>query len=187
MSFLLSFSIFFLSFFPLWISIIFVDLKSILESSQDIYTEKISLLVLIMTLVISFIILKTALNTKSKDFTKPYIIDAAKEEKTITSEFLLSYILPLFTFDFTVWYEVILFLIFFLTFAFLCVKHNHFSVNIILEVMQYKFYSCELINEDSITIRKIVISKETLSAKINDTIYISSINNEYCIQVQNKD
>ena len=38
---------------------------------------------------------------------------SAQEEKTITAEFLLSYILPLFTFDFRTWDGVFLFLIFY--------------------------------------------------------------------------
>ena len=36
-------------------------------------------------------------------------INDAKESKTITAEFLLSYILPLFAFDFTQWDEVVKF------------------------------------------------------------------------------
>lgn len=43
----------------------------------------------------------------------------------ITAEYLLSYILPLFAFDFTKWDEVVKFLIFFLTFSYLCIRHGH--------------------------------------------------------------
>mgnify|MGYP000320977530 FL=1 len=60
----------------------------------------------------------------------------------ITAEYLLSYILPLFAFDFTKWDEVVKFLIFFLTFGYLCIKHNSFSVNIVLELLGYKMYDC---------------------------------------------
>lgn len=58
------------------------------------------------------------------------------------AEYLLSYILPLFAFDFTVWNGVVLFLIFFTILGFLCIKHNYFSVNIILEMAEFRFYNC---------------------------------------------
>lgn len=100
-----------------------------------------------------------------------------------TAEYLLSYILPLFAFDFTVWNEVILFLIFFSVFAFLSIRHNHFSVNVLLELMQYRFYSCELENEDGVSISKTVVCKETLSAQVGGTILVRAINNEYVVKL----
>ena len=108
-----------------------------------------------------------------------------KRKKTITSEFLLSYILPLFAFDFTVWYEVVLFLIFFTVFAFLCIRHNHFSVNVMLELMGCRFYSC-VMKIDGVQINKIIISKATLATKINDEINICPVNNEYAVHVDAK-
>ena len=123
------------------------------------------------------------LNTKNQ---QEYRIIVAKEEKTITAEYLLSYILPLFAFDFTVWDEVILFLVFFSVFAFLSIRHNHFSVNILLELMHYRFYSCKLENEDGISISKIVICQDILSARIGGIISARSINNEYFVKLYDK-
>ena len=73
-----------------------------------------------------------------------YKIVSAEQEKGVTSEFLLSYILPLFAFDFTKWVSVVEFLIYFLILAFLCVRNNNVYANLLFEVKKYKFYNCEM-------------------------------------------
>ena len=73
--------------------------------------------------------------------------------------------------------------IFFAVFAFLSIRHNHFSVNILLELCRYRFYSCKLENEDGVAINKIVICQKTLSAQIGEEIQIRPLNNEYFIKV----
>lgn len=184
MSIITSFCMFFLSFFPLWISVIFIDTRSILESSRDIYTEIISISLILVATLISLFFLKIVFNPKNQNGLYKYTLISAHEEKTITSEFLLAYILPLFAFNFTIWHEVVLFLIFFLVFMFLCIRHNHFSVNVLLEVMNYRFYNCQLLNEDNITINKVVISRNILNANINKDILLHFINNEYCVEIK---
>lgn len=62
-------------------------------------------------------------------------------EKNITAEFLLPYILPLFAFDFILWNQVVLFLVFFVTLGYLCIRHNYYSVNIVLEIVGYCFFN----------------------------------------------
>ena len=135
MSKLFSLSLYHTSLFPLWISILFIDFKSILE-------------------------------------------------KSITAEYLLSYILPLLAFDFTRWDQTVLFLIFYMTLGFLCIRHNFFSVNIMPELSQFKFYNCELVNEDGRKTKQTVISKRQLSECLGETIYLRSLNNEYKLDVK---
>lgn len=183
MSKIVSFCMFFLSFTPLWVSIIFVDLKSILDGSANIGTEIISLILIISVELISLVVLWITFSDRSCKDIQSCTLIYAKEEKTITSEFLLSYILPLFAFNFTVWNEVILFLIFFAVFTFLCIYHNHFSVNIILDLVGYRFYCCVLQNEDHVKFNKTVISKKVLSTYASSEIQITPINNEYCLHV----
>lgn len=182
MSFLLSFSMFFLSFLPLWISVVFLDGKNILDGTPYIGTEMIGIMLILIGLILSLICLMTLFDTKKQNGVQPYVLASATEEKTITSEFLLSYILPLVAFDFTVWYEVVLFLVFFIVFAFLSIRHNHFSVNIVLELLGYRFYSCAL-DVEGIPIYKMIISKEKLTVKINDKLYIRPVNNEYSVHI----
>ena len=186
MSIITGFCMFFLSFSPLWVSVLFIDIKSICEENINIWTEIISVSLIMITSIISFIVLKFALNPKDTKNLQEYTIIVAKEEKTISVEFLLSYILPLFAFDFPIWSEAVLFLVFFSVFAFLSIRHNHFSVNILLELMHYRFYSCDLENEDGVSIQKTIICKEDLSAQIGGIVSTRPINNEYLVKLSKK-
>lgn len=186
MAIITSFSMFFLSFFPLWISVLFIDIKSICEGNPNIGTEIISILLIFVATIISLIVLLFVLHPKETRGAQEYTIVSAREEKTITAEYLLSYILPLFAFDFTVWHEVVLFLIFFSVFAFLSIRHSCFSVNVVLEIMRYRFYSCELKNIDGISISKTVICQESLPAQIGSVIMVRAINNEHFVKLSKK-
>ncbi len=180
MSFLFTFSMFFLSFSPLWLSAILRNCKSIfIDKSNHITTEIMFITTVSIIWIVSCIVLYLYIHNKSSGSINNYEIMKAKECKTITSDFLLSYILPLFAFDFNQWNGVIEFLVFFVVLAFLCIKHNHLSVNIILELMNFKMYECSLQNCDKKIIERIVISKETLTIKNGNEIRAKSINNEF--------
>ena len=124
MSFATSFSLFFLSFAPLWISVLFIDIKSIIEKQTGILTEKYTVLVILVLSLVSLVILMLSFNKKNTNGAQEFIIDSVEEEKAITAEYLLSYILPLFAFDFTVWHQVVLFLIFFFVLAFISFNYK---------------------------------------------------------------
>lgn len=147
-------------------------------------TEKYSILVILIISIISLVILMLSFNKKNADGSQEYTIDDIEEEKALSAEYLLSYILPLFAFDFTVWHQVVLFLVFFFVLAFLCIRHNYFSVNILLELFGYRFYRCTLQNEDGVSISKVVISKERLLNRKTERILIHPINNEYSADIQ---
>lgn len=183
MSLIASLCMFFLSFTPLWLSVLFVDVISIMENDECLYTEWISILLIIFLFAISLIVLLISLNTKKRTGIQKYRISSVNEEKTISAEYLLSYILPLFAFDFTIWSQVVLFLIYFLTLGYLCIKHNHLSVNIVLELMNYRFYQCELENEDKLLVAKCIISKEKLLNHKNDIISVRPLNNEFSLDL----
>ena len=183
MSIIASLCMFFLSFTPLWLSVIFMDVMSIVENSENLYTEWISIFLIVFLSASALIVLLVSLNTKKRVGVQKYRITGVNEEKTITAEYLLSYILPLFAFDFTIWSQVVLFLIYFLTLGYLCIKHNHLSVNIVLELMHYRFYRCELENEDKLPISKCIISKEQLINHKNDIISVRPLNNEFSLDL----
>lgn len=187
MSKLFSFSLYYISFAPLWLSILFIDIKSCIENSDDLWTEKISIICILAFAVFCLIVLMIELCANNKEGTIPNTLKQAKEEKTITAEYLLSYILPLFAFDFTVWNEVVLFLIFFITLGFLCIRHNYFSVNIVLELANFKFYTCIFENEDGVETEQSVISHRKLTGCIGDIIYLKSLNNEYKLDIKQND
>lgn len=185
MSVFVSSSVYFLSFVPLWIAVLFIDIKSLMEGGGNKWTERTGIVGILVGLIVSLIIL----------YAKFYLVDDEKytfrikdanERKTMTAELLLSYILPLFAFDFTLWYEMVEFLIFFLVLGFLCVRHNVFSMNIILEFMRYSAYDCQLLNADGIEVERKVISRERLSSHKGKDIQVKTLNNEYYLDLFDK-
>lgn len=174
-----SMSMYYLSYTPLWISIIFIDTLSIYNNDTHTITEKCSIVTILVTFLIALFVLMRSFSKKNQNGVQEFNLDSIQEEKTITSEYLLSYILPLFAFDFTVWYQVVLFLLFFLTLGFLCIRHNYFSVNIVLEIIGYRFYKCDLLNEDGKIVQKSIVSREKLISHKTEAIRIRSLNNEY--------
>ena len=182
MSLIFSTSMFFLSFLPLWISISFIEIINLLDETENVWTEKIVLLVLLVSFVISLIVLMATLKNKNSDTNEEYTLVSAKRDKTISVEFLLSYILPLFAFDFTQWKEVVLFMIFFFILGWLTIKYNRFNVNIILEFLQYHVFECVIKNADLKEIDIKVISKNSLVAQTGGEICLDAINNEFRIE-----
>lgn len=183
MSKLFFFSLYFTSFTPLWLSVLFIDIKSCIENSQSTVIEFYSIIVILIIWLISILIIKMVLFSKYEEGTTRFILNSVKEEKSIASEYLLSYILPLFAFDFTKWDSVILFLIFFVTLAFLCIRHNYFSVNIVLEILKYQVYTCKIENDDQISVTTSIISRKSLMAKKGEEIRLKALNNEYKLDV----
>ena len=183
MSKLFFFSLYFTSFTPLWLSVLFIDIKSCIENSQSTVVEFYSIIVILIIWLISILIIKMVLFSKYEEGTTRFILNSVKEEKSIASEYLLSYILPLFAFDFTKWDSVILFLIFFVTLAFLCIRHNYFSVNIVLEILKYQVYTCEIENDDQVSVTTSIISRKNLMAKKGEEIRLKALNNEYKLDV----
>lgn len=185
MSVFFSGSLFYLSFVPLWLSVLFMDLNSIRSSNSCLYTEYISIAcILIFTLISVFILLNKIRNSNNYINSTVHTLLQVEEEKTITAEFLLSYILPLFAFNFTQWDGVVLFLIYFVVLGFLCIKHNYFSVNIVLEFANYRFYKCELLNGDGEKTSQTVISRTSLTGHIGERVYLKPLNNDYQLKIK---
>lgn len=175
-------AMFFTSFLPLWVTILFINIKSIVECNTPLWTEYISVACVLLGLLASAIIFLGAKRGLKKVVYKKYRILEATQEKGITSEFLLSYILPLFAFDFTKWDDVIQFLIYFSILAFLCIRNNNVYANLFFEIMHYKFYTCELIWTSEPTtapIQIIAISNKNLCANKGNTVDISPLNKPF--------
>ena len=160
------------------------DVKSIIENKTPLFTEWLSIYTIIVFVIISAIGVMKALSTKNQNGSTEYCIISVEEQKTITAEYLLAYILPLFAFDFTLWHEVVLFLVYFLTLGFLCIRHNLLSVNVVLELFHYRFYKCKLENNDKSDVIKYVISKESLIDHKGENITTRSLNNEYLLDLK---
>lgn len=179
MSKLFVFCLYYTSLIPLWISILIVDFRALYENGENIYTVGISAACIMLLGVISAIVLFRSLRYRGMEGTTVYYLVDLQEEKSLTAEYLLTYILPLSAFDFTKWEQVVLFLIFFATVAFLYIRHDYFSVNIILEIVGYRFYSCKLETEDKVEVSRKVISRRRLNNCVGDTLRLKALNNDY--------
>lgn len=184
MSLILSFCMYYLSFMPLWVTVLFIDIKSLIEGRDYKGTETLSIVLIIIFLIVTILYMLWYFNRFNEGFIEEYEIVKVKESKMVTAEFLLSYILPLFAFDFCRWDQVVEFLVFFSVLGFLCIRHNYFSVNIILEIMKFRIYECTLNNRDERPIEKIVISKNLLTLKKGHPIKLKWLNNEVMLDVK---
>lgn len=177
-------AMFFTSFIPLWITVAFIDILSFVNGNPNPYTEIISLIFIIIGMIISILIIFGSMKELRKEEYRPYRICEVTQEKGITSEFLLSYILPLFAFNFEKWDGVVQFLIYFVILAFLCIRNNNVYANLLFEIKKYKFYSCELIWEpepQTPPIQGMLISKDNLCANKGNVINIASLNKPFYI------
>lgn len=180
-----SFCLFFTSYFPLWVSILFIDIKSIIENSNYVTTEWISVILIAVMLIISFCVLIGMFSKTQRDSQtlQKLVLSEVQKQKSVTVEFVLAFIVPLIAFDFTRWYGALLFAFFFFLLSFLCMKHSFISVNIVLEIANYRYFTCKLIDNGK-TVERIVISKESLPSMINNKIRLKRINNEYAIHIK---
>lgn len=162
-----------------------VDIKYIIDGNNSLHTVYISIWCILLFIILSLVVvIRYIMKIKTNEGTYEYTIVDAKENKSIITDYMLSYILPLFVFDFTHLYGVVMFLIFFITIGFLCIKHNNFCVNIIFEIANYRFYSCTLKNEDNVEIKRTIISRSRLNSNVGNAIHLKLLNNEFCIDVK---
>lgn len=186
MPILKTFCLLFTSYTPLWLSILFIDIKSIVETPCYVTTEWISITIIIFLLIVSFSVLVTTVSSAKHDpqTLKKYQLVEIQKQKSVTVEFILAFIVPLIAFDFTRWDGALLFTFLFCILSFLCMKHSFISVNILLEIAGYRYFTCKLV-ENKNTVEKVVISKSSLPCMNGKEILIKKINNEYAIHVEN--
>lgn len=188
-------NMFITSFIPLWLSIIVFNIwgiisniynnicgdfnfmgitKSILEKNA---LELISIIIILVINCISIVNINIFLKDKKTLDIKPSgkIIDVKRSNK-LSSEFLLAYILPMIAFDFSNLRQTVLFIIYFLVLAILCIRNNNVYTNILLEFKGYKMYECDIecsvLNSKYIYKNSLVISRDDLMMeKNNDILY----------------
>ena len=61
-----SLCLYFISFVPLWLAILFIDIKNIVEQDPNLYTEKISIISIIIVLIFSIIVMLRLIKDKRK-------------------------------------------------------------------------------------------------------------------------
>lgn len=170
---------YYLAFTPLWILVVLTDIFSIMDNEADLYTEKISIPFLFGAFLVALHIVRKELTSEKVDNVQPMHLKNVKEEKFAVAEFMMSFVFPMFAFDFTKYQGILLFSVFFLMFGWLCIKHNYLCVNVVLEIMKYKIYDCECVNMDKIKYEKKILSNRRLIEQSKTTVLTRRINNEY--------
>lgn len=186
-------NMFITSFIPLWLSIIVVDIWSVVENGIASWSNEksivcnlilicqenlVSLAVVLVILVLMFLgiySINRFLKDKRSINEPPKIkIKKAMRANKLSSEFLLAYILPMIAFDFTVVKSVVLFSIYFAVLAFLCIRNSNVYTNIWLEFIGYKMFLCALeanrMGRPYTYNDCLVISKNNLSIEIDNDI-----------------
>lgn len=182
------FSLFYVSFLPLWLSVLFVDVVSICSTTSCHTTEFLSCGTIIILLLYCVTDVKCTLRKVEKELcsAEKKLVEA-KVQKTAVTEFLLMYILPLFAFDFPRWDGTVLFLLYFSVLCYMHMKNKIFCVSILLEILGYRVFECKLKNWDKVAADNVaetasVVSRNELRSYIGINISLAKINNEYYVE-----
>ena len=177
------------SFIPLWFTIVFIDVWDVAVAFKESWKENckfiqnlwvcmqccavqiISIVALLVITLISIIGVETFINKREKTYNDKAVIKTAKKESSLSTEYLLTYILPLIAFDFGELKDVIIFSIFVGVIAFLCIKNNNIYTNLYLEFRKYKIYTC--------TIERRIMDKDT---QCEDCFVLSRDDLEQCCE-----
>jgi hypothetical protein len=170
---LLPLSLWFLNLLPLWIVVVFRDVRSILADSGNVGAEWCGIIGGALGLLFSFGFVCWCLYIKGNE--SDSTLKSAIEMKALTAESLLMYVFPMVAFDFCRWEGLLEFLVFFIIVAVLCVRQRIITGNVVLVLLGFRFYRCELDNFQEF----IVITRDNLAGEEGKAIsYISLSNNE---------
>lgn len=182
------------SFLPLWISIGITLLWELIPQAKILffvnYDEAIAIwekmllpyfgiIIISMMYFLSIIGISNFLNEERQDTRAK--ISNVRRANHLSSEFLLSYVLPLVAFDFTELKDLLIFTLYFVTLAFICIRNGNFYVNIFLELKGYQLFYCDIQRKKAgrlLTFTDcLFISKLNLMEKADSSIKYYEINN----------
>ncbi len=177
----------FLNFLPLWVVVLFIDVRSIMKGGCVI-TEYLSVGAIILGVVLSGIVMICVLSRKQDSETDEYLLVRYDECRTIAVEILLTYVLPLAVFKFTLWFEVLEFLVFFGVVFLLSCRHRAAFAGVFLELIGYRCYCCKLKLWKhgkpvigSLVQRYVLIKQPLNGAKCTVIRQVNTLNNEVMI------
>ena len=87
-----SVSLYFLSFIPLWISIVFLDVLSIIENKSSCNTEYISIGCILIAAAFSAAVIIHEFHRQGKEGAREGILESVKEEKNYSRVSFIVYI-----------------------------------------------------------------------------------------------
>ena len=103
-------------------------------------------------------------------------------DRKISSEYLLSYVIPLIAFDFTQWQDMIKFLIIWGFLFLLCWRFWQMPIAW-LSMLGFFVSECDLETYDGQLVQKIIISRKPLSRIKGELVTIADIDNNQAIQI----
>lgn len=106
----------------------------------------------------------------------------------LPAEFLLAYVLPMVAFDFSEGKGVMLFVVYFLVLAYLCIRNNNVYTNIYLELRKYRMYECDIEcrvgNATHVYFGSLVISRRDLRTRAGGEIRYYDFDNYVYIDME---
>lgn len=171
-------AMFITSFMPLWLTIIIKNLAALFEGTAVDETVAVTVMVAlgVIYLAASCVMWKKLRAIQCRNPETVHLLYAARE-KTLTTEYLLAYILPLFVFDFTNIWELSQFLVYFLVLAYLCIRNGNVYANIALECRGYRCYSCRVFFYSARTDGEItVLSRARLDGMTDCELKLDTLN-----------
>lgn len=178
-------AMFITSFLPLWVTIIIKNIAATLEGKETNRTVAIAVVaVIVITIFVANCIMWGGLSAVKRRPSDKVTMKQATREKTLTTEYLLAYILPLFVFDFTSGWEVVQFLVYFLALAFLCIRNGNVYANILLELRGYRFYNCQVFFHSAQGVREVtILSRSNLDSQTYRGMGIGVLNKPVYLDV----
>lgn len=173
---------FIMSYLPLWVIVCFECIVSIIEKDQPLYTEWLALFIVVPIVTCNLLLFSIILHKALKERGLQYKVVETKPLKKISSEYLLSYVIPLIAFDFTQWQDMIKFLIIWGFLFLLCWRFWQMPIAW-LSMLGFFVSECDLETYDGQLIQKIIISRKPLSRIKGELVTIADIDNSQAIQI----
>lgn len=179
MSHRFSFEFSVLAFLPLWVSILIACIRGVVIRNQPIGTEMALLFAVPALLVVSGLEMIIVIRTRkpsADEVEGGLVVEKCEKQKTITTEYLLACVLPLYTFDFTNWCSVLQFATVIGTIVLLYAKYYELPPNVVLELLGYSRFKCRFSDgrERIVLAKTIVAGPEKLNFRAfgNDVLLL---------------
>lgn len=174
------------SMLPLWLTIFLTEIWTIGLSLKEnkfnamlsISSNKLEFFVCISVFIVFLVAtiqIESFISDKKNSENLPtYTIKHVVRANSLTSEYLLSYILPLMAFDFSSLKDIIIFFIYIIVLGWLCISNNNIYINFYLELRKFHIYDCilekSLVGQTMVYENCKVLSNDNLTGKTGHLI-----------------
>lgn len=157
----------FLNFLPLWIAIAVGAVFRCVRGEELSGAARWGLVGVAVGTVFSLSIVWISFRSFRREETIPVSVSTATEEKTASANVLLTYVLPLWAFDFADWIGWAQFALFFGVVVWLACRHLILEGCLFMELLGYRVFKCklrEMLGGEEKAWEYWVFSKESLEA-----------------------